>query len=213
MDRVIVACFAGSAIFAALLLVELGDTADQSTALPSTARTKVPAAPAAQRPRAEELVQTTLAQPLFSPTRRPPDQPTGDKSSEPQLPNLRLSGIVIEPEHRLAIFAVPGSKPLARAEGETINEWRLDSIGLNQVSLSGPTGITTLEPKSDPNLVRQKPVAQPAPKPTPSPPAVATAPAPPPGSPQPGKIAFPPGRPSAPVPTPARRANPTRPAG
>src|ERR1700724_727026 len=179
MDRVIVACLAGSAIFAALLLVELGDTADQSTAPPSTARTKVPAAPAAQRPRAEELVQTTLAQPLFREPRRPPDRPTGDKSSEPQLPNLRLSGIVIEPEHRVAIFAVPGSKPLARAAGETINEWHLDSIGLNQVSLSGPTGITTLEPKSDPNLVRQKTVAQPAPKSTPPPPVAAKAPAPP----------------------------------
>jgi hypothetical protein len=168
MDRIAIAFLAGSAVFAALLIGELGDAANPP-ALPVTARTKVPAAPAAQRPRAEELVQTTLAQPLFSPTRRPPDQPTGDRASEPQLPNLRLSGIVIEPEHRLAIFAVPGSKPLARAEGETINEWRLDSIGPNQVSLSGPTGITTLEPKSDPNLVRQKPVAQPAPKPTPNP--------------------------------------------
>src|ERR1700731_2455576 len=149
MDRVIIACLAGSAIFAVLLFVELGDTADQPTALPSTARTKIPEAPAAQRPQGEALVQTTLAQPLFSPTRSPPHQPTGDRSSGPQLPNLRLSGIVIEPEHRLAIFAVPGSKPLARAEGETINEWRLDSIGLNQVSLSGPTGITTLDPRSD----------------------------------------------------------------
>ena len=118
MDRVIVACLAGSAIFAVLLFVELGDTADQSTALPSTARTEIPAAPAAQRPQAEALVQTTLAQPLFSPTRSPPHRPTGDKSSGPQLPNLRLSGIVIEPEHRLAIFAVPGSKPLVPGRKE-----------------------------------------------------------------------------------------------
>ena len=213
MDRVIIACLAGSAIFAVLLFVELGDTADQPTALPSTARTKIPAAPAAQRPQGEALVQTTLAQPLFSPTRSPPHQLTGDKSSGPQLPNLRLSGIVIEPEHRLAIFAVPGSKPLARAEGETINEWRLDSIGLNQVSLSGPTGIMTLEPRSDPKSVQQKPVVQPAAKPAPPHPAVAKAPSPPPGPSQPGTIASPPGRPSTPAPTPARRANPTRPAG
>src|ERR1700730_6562943 len=205
MDRVIIAFLVGSAVFGALLIGELGDATDQPTALPDNARTKIPVAPAAQRPRPGELVSTILAQPLFSTTRRPPEEPMG-RWDEPQLPNIRLTGIVIDSDRHLAIFAVSGGKPLARGEGETINEWRLDSIGPNQVSLSGPTGITTLEPKSDPNLVRQKPVAQPAPKHTPPPPAVAKAPAPPPGPPQPGSIAFPPGRPSTPL-TPVRRTN------
>jgi hypothetical protein len=210
MDRVVIAFLAGSAVFAALLLGELGDAADQPSALPGTARTEAPTTPAAQRPRVEELVQTSLAQPLFSATRRPPDQPAGDRTADPELPNLRLTGIVIESEYHLAIFAVPGGKPLARVEGETINEWRLESVGPNQVSLSGPTGITTLEPKSDPSLVRQKQTAPPAAKPTPPAAAALRPPAPRTLGPQPGAMALP-GRPTIPTAGPVRRPNPARP--
>ena len=164
MDRLVVSFLVGSALFAALLFEELSDAADPPAVLPAEARTgaSLPA-PAAQRPRAEELVRASLAHPLFSATRRPPDQPTAGRGSDPGLPNVRLTGIVIEPDRRLAIFAVPGGKPLTRAEGETINEWRLESIEPNQVSLSGPTGITTLAPKTDPNLARPQQIAQPAP--------------------------------------------------
>jgi hypothetical protein len=101
-----------------------------------------------------------LSPAVIRPSRRPPDRATGDRTTEPGLPNMRLTGIVIEPERHLAIFAVPGSKPLVRAEGETINELRVESIGPNQVSLSGPSGSTTLEPKSDPSLIRPKQRAQ-----------------------------------------------------
>src|ERR1700731_2641700 len=160
MDRVVIAFLAGSAVFGALLIGELGDATDEPTALPGSARTQIPVAPAAPRPRTEELVRTSLAQPLFSATRRPREQPVG-KAADPELPNIRLTGIVIDSDRHLAIFAVPGGKPLTRGEGETIDQWRLESIGPNQVSLSGPTGITTLEPKSDPKLVRPKQIAQP----------------------------------------------------
>jgi general secretion pathway protein N len=168
MDRLVVSFLVGSAVFGALLFNELSDVAEPPAAvLPAAARTgaSLPA-PAAQRPRVEELVQTSLAQPLFSATRRPPNQPTAGRDSGPELPNIRLTGIVIEPDRRLAIFAVPGGKPLTREEGETINEWRLESIGPNQVSLNGPTGITTLTPKTDPNVARLKQIAPPVPKPT-----------------------------------------------
>ena len=119
MDRVVVSFLAGSAVFAALLFNELSDVAEPPADLPAAARTgaSLPA-PAAQRPLVEELVQTTLAQPLFSATRRPPNQPTAGRDSGPELPNIRLTGIVIEPDRRLAIFAVPGGKPLTREEGD-----------------------------------------------------------------------------------------------
>ena len=127
-------------------------------------------------------MQTALAQPLFSATRRPPDTAGGSQPAEPELLNVRLTGIVLEPERRLAIFAVPGSKPLSRAEGETINDWRVESIGPSQVSLSGAAGTMVLEPKFDPALVRAQPAAgapvpnplfpiPPAPRPPPAPPA------------------------------------------
>lgn len=37
-------------------------------------------------------------------------------------------------------------------EGGTIGGWRVDSITPSEVSLSGPGGTKTLQPKNDPNL-------------------------------------------------------------
>jgi len=122
MDRIIIAFLAGSAAFGAVLLTELSDATDQPIGLPVAARMQSTAAPAAQRPRVEELVRAALAQPLFSPSRRPPDRATGDRTVAPELPNMRLTGIVIEPERHLAIFAVPGSKPLVRAV-DRLGQW------------------------------------------------------------------------------------------
>ena len=166
MDRVVIAFLAGSAVFAALLFGELNDAADHPTVLPTIARTEAPTAPGAQRPRADELVQTTLAQPLFSATRRPPEQAKTGPSADPGMGNIRLTGIVIEADRHVAVVAVPGAKPLVRSEGEAVNEWHLDSISLREVSLSGPGGIMTLEPKSDPTMVRPTQAARPVVSPT-----------------------------------------------
>jgi hypothetical protein len=185
MDRGVIALLTGSVVLGIVLVVELGDTVDPPAIMPAPAPTEAPA-PIAQTPQVGELIHTALARPLFSATRSPPNRPTGDSAAAPELPSLRLTGIVIEPDRRLAIFAVPRGKPLARMEGETINEWRLESVGPSQVALSGPTGTTILEPKSDPNLVRSKKIVQPAPI-LPQPPPVA-------------------------IPGPLRRPAPTRPA-
>jgi general secretion pathway protein N len=75
---------------------------------------------------------------------------------------MRLTGIVTEPDHHLAIFAVNGAKPLRVTEGEAVSGWRIESITPREVSLSGPGGTKTLEPKLDPNLVQQAPPAPPA---------------------------------------------------
>jgi hypothetical protein len=105
-------------------------------------------------PNVADLVATTLAGPLFSPTRRPSEQAGAEAASD--LADFRLSGIVIEPDRRIAIFAA-GAKPFIRAEGESLNNWRLDNISPYAVSLSGPEGTRTLEPKADKNLVRPAP--------------------------------------------------------
>jgi hypothetical protein len=41
---------------------------------------------------------------------------------------VRLSGIVIEPDRRIAIFAVNGTKAVVLSEGEALKDWRSDSI-------------------------------------------------------------------------------------
>src|ERR1700724_2588868 len=173
----------------------------------------------------DELVATTLSRPLFSATRRPSERAAPDRAADPELTNVRLTGIVVEPDRRTAIFAVQGAKPLVRSEGETVNDWHLDSIAPHEVTVTGPAGTTTLELKNDPNLVRPAPPAQPAPQAKPVQPAPATSaarpgvppvqpaaagnrplfPTPPMGQPRPG--ATPPSRVPNVPPNPARPGN------
>jgi len=184
IDRVLVLLLAGCTLFGVVIFVELtlhgGGT---SAALPVATRPEPAIPPRVQGPRADDLLTTILGRPLLSPTRQPgaresPDPPTG-----PGLTDVRLTGIVIEPERNLAIFAAPGAKPTVRSEGETMNEWRLDSIALREVVLSGPSGTRTLQPKSDAGLARRA-AAPPRPAqnsaqaaaPIPQPPATATRP-------------------------------------
>jgi hypothetical protein len=67
---------------------------------------------------------------------------------------VRLTGVLIGQDLRIAIFAVSGTNPLALSEGETLKDWRLDRISPGKVFLSGPGGAVKLEPKPEANLVR-----------------------------------------------------------
>ena len=167
IDRVAVLFLAGSALFGAVLLGELdtGDPGVLPVATPAPAPEQTRPAQRLQIPRVDDLVATTLGRPLFSATRRPAERAAPDRPVDPELPNIRLTGIVIEPDRHVAIFAVPGAKPLVRSEGETVNDWHLDAIAPREVTVTGPAGTTTLEPKADPNLVRTAQPAQPAPAP------------------------------------------------
>jgi hypothetical protein len=135
----------------------------------------------APQPTANDSVATILAQPLFSPTRRPPETVQADGSADPTLNDVRLSGIVIEPDRRLAIFAVKGTKPRTLSVGDALNGWKLDSISPEDVSLSGPGGTRTLQPKIDTTLVRQAQVPA-----APAQPAAGASPGAPPTQPQAG---------------------------
>jgi len=203
---------AGCVIFGALVLLELKPAATETAAPSDVARRADTASAARRQPsrRLDDLLAEALARPLFSTTRRPPQVAANDSVVSSDLADTRLTGIVTEPGHHVAIFAVNGAKPLRLSEGEAISGWLIESITPREVSLSGPSGTKTLEPKLDPNL------AQPPPGPNPAPTAGARLPAPPaaaqpaapivqrrPGAP-PGTV---PGRP--PLPQPARvRAQP-----
>jgi hypothetical protein len=136
-----------------------------TTTEPEKPSRKPDEAPAVQndRPAIGQLTATILARPLFSPTRRPPETDAADNSAT-SLSDMRLTGILITPDQRLAIFAPAGAKPLVRSEGEMLGDWRIESIADQSVSLTGPTGATSLEPKADPNLVRVAAAQQPAAK-------------------------------------------------
>jgi hypothetical protein len=213
IDRfVIYFLLAGCVIFGAVVLLELKPVSTETAAPSEVARRADTASAARRQPsrRLDDLLAEALARPLFSTTRRPPQAAANDSVVSSDLADARLTGIVTEPGHHVAIFAVNGAKPLRLSEGEAISGWRIESITPREVSLSGPGGTKTLEPKLDPNLAQPPPGPNPASTAgarLPAPPAAAQ-PAPPivqrrPGAP-PGTV---PGRP--PLPQPGRvRAQP-----
>jgi hypothetical protein len=171
----------GCLIFGALVLLELQPAATD-TATPSEVSRRPDTTSAVRREpstRLDELLAVALARPLFSSTRRPPQAAANDSATDSDLADMRLTGIVTEPDHHVAIFAVNGAKPLRVSEGEAVSGWRIESITPHEVSLSGPGGTKTLEPKLDPNLVQQPPpqppVANPAARQPAQPPAANTA--------------------------------------
>ena len=197
---------AGCLIFGAVLLLELKPTAATDTAAPNETSKRpdgASTAPRAPGTRLDELLAVALARPLFSSSRRPPQAAVPDSTTNSDLADMRLTGIVTEPDHHVAIFAVNGAKPLRVTEGEAVSGWRVESITPHEVSLSGPGGTKTLEPKLDPNLVQP-----PAPTP-PANPAARVAPQPAPVANVPPRPGVPPGvRPPPPVRPPRGRVQP-----
>jgi len=155
IDRLVVyLLFAGCLMFGTIVLIELesGDTDDAAIIAVAAPPDVAPALRRQQGPRPDELLAITLARPLFSSTRRPPQSAANEAGTDSELADTRLTGILTEPGHRIAIFAVNGAKPLTVTEGETVSGWRIETITPREVSLSGPGGAKTLQPKVDPNL-------------------------------------------------------------
>jgi hypothetical protein len=187
INRTILLPAVGCVFFGALILFELSAPMTHPIP-PATVPPKLDNKPAVlSNVRADptELVSTILARPLFSPTRHPPPRTGTETSSTLDLGGARLTGIVIAPGVRLAIFDLKGSKPVLLNEGETISGWRVDSIAPSEVSLVGPGGLKTLQPKLDPAHTASGPPPASAARLQPAPPppsATQVQPAPPPPS-------------------------------
>jgi hypothetical protein len=148
--RVLLLLLAGCFVFGTVIFIELqpAGTEDPRVAEVATRPETVPAT-RRQNLRIDELLTAILARPLFSSTRRPPEG-TAANAVDSDLADTRLTGIVTEPGRRIAIFAVNGDKPLRGAEGDAVSGWRIESITPREVSLSGPTGTKTMQPKPRP---------------------------------------------------------------
>jgi hypothetical protein len=160
IDRRTLLLAGGCVFFAAVIAGEVSGGKDDNalvTEFPTRAR-DVHAEPPAPRVPLDSILAATLARPLFDSTRRPP-RSTDPASSA--TTDKRLAGIIIEPGRHLAIFAAAGAKTLELTEGETVDGWRIERITPRQISLRGPSGIETFQPKLDPNLV-PRPLSQPA---------------------------------------------------
>ena len=122
---------AGCALFAGILFPEL--------IAPDKAGFSVIQAQAAQRAGKAPV-----------PSRPPRDN--AEARAPAGLGGSRLTGIVIAPDHPIAIFAGPGTEPRVVSEGDNVSGWRVDSITSEKVVVTGPEGTTTLRPKPDPAL-------------------------------------------------------------
>ena len=163
---------AGCLFFAAVVFLEVGPEPEEMGSIAAPMRPPA-GSPARSEPRAraEDLIATILARPLFGSTRRPAPAEAADKTGYTELSDTRLAGILTEPGRRLAIFVPAGAKPIMVTEGDSVAGWRIDSITPLAVSLTGPGGVKTLQPKIDPNLAPPPPPPPPQPTTTPAPPS------------------------------------------
>jgi uncharacterized protein len=76
----------------------------------------------------------------------------------------RLRGILVGPSLRIAVFALGGTESRVVSEGDKVSDWRIVSITPREVVLSGPGGITRVQPQQDPqarDALRAPPAAGP----------------------------------------------------
>lgn len=108
-----------------------------------TARSPAPLrfnpATAAAPDRSGHWASTILAHPLFNPSRHSPVAAATGGAASNGLP--RLSGIMISPTGRLAIFSPAGGKPIIAVEGSHIGRYTIHSITPDHITIEGPGGL------------------------------------------------------------------------
>ncbi len=143
MNRVAPLLLATAALaLAGLIALELRPAPPHTPLQPARAAANPSAGEADPLPadRSAEL----LARPLFTPGRRPAAVSGG---SGPQAGLPRLSGVLVGPFGRTAIFAASGAgKPIVLAEGGEIGGFRVVAIAPGQVTLTGKGRTLVLSP-------------------------------------------------------------------
>ena len=132
MIRLLAFILVGCVVCAGLILIEFGSISNRR---PSPGA-RLP--PAELEPAAPEIRK--LADPLFSPTQRRPETASLANDADLPLRDVRLTGVVIGQDLRIAIFAVTGTNSRVLSEGEALKGWRLESISPEGVVLSGLAG-------------------------------------------------------------------------
>ena len=98
----------------------------------------------------DQWVATALARPLFSRDRRPTPVAAASGGGPAQGGLPRLTGVVIGPFGRTAIFAGPdGGKPVAVSEGKTLGAYTVRAIAPGRVTVTGPEGERVVMPVAD----------------------------------------------------------------
>ena len=148
---------AGLGVISLALLAVIAMEALQAPA-PATSAAPIQASglPPAAVDDVSAFMPTILARPLFALDRRPKAGPAAAGAPSDEMP--RLAGVIIERTQRRAIFQPPGDgKPVTLVEGDQIAGWQIQGIAADGVTLTGPKGTQTLEPKADPSLAAAQP--------------------------------------------------------
>ncbi|CAG8871111.1 hypothetical protein PS627_04291 [Pseudomonas fluorescens] len=118
----------------AVVLLRVQEAPEQaSSASPATA--PVPESPGAPETPALQSLAAAWQRPLFNPDREPDAQGIS-ASSGPDLSTFLLTGIVIEGDHRVAMFKQKGGASLTLREGATLKDgWRIRRIDPRRVEL------------------------------------------------------------------------------
>ncbi len=101
---------------------------------------KIPALPAAEAfsmPPIEDFGET-LDRPLFSKIRRPPPEPDApaEEPKKKQTVKVRLAGVVISPQERVALVQEPRAREITRLRvGQEIEGWVLEAILADRIVL------------------------------------------------------------------------------
>lgn len=137
----------GAVALSAMLAWEVGAFVPAQPPVAAPPRVSVAAStvPAVAPDRTSDWVNAILARPLFSPDRRPAAAAAvGSATAVSGLP--RLSGVLVGPFGRRAIFAADGSKPMVVGEGGQVSDWTVRVIEAGAVRLMGPGGEQVLHP-------------------------------------------------------------------
>jgi len=153
---------AGLGVISAGLLALIALEAIHAPVAASTAAAPIEASrlPAVAVDDVAALVPVILARPLFATDRRPKSGPAAIGAASDDMP--RLAGILINGTQRSAIFQPANEgKPVTLVEGDQIAGWQVQQITADGVTLTGPKGTQTVQPKPDPSLASTVPTVDP----------------------------------------------------
>lgn len=180
MTRSVTAALAAALALAGTIAWECLDTPPADAPLPPLRPAAEmpgshPEAPEARQERMGAQAAAVLARPLFSRTRRPPQEAEAGAAPD-KPPPLRLTGTLVSQAGRQAIFApATGGKALAAGVGSRVGVFTVAAIAAGEVTVLDPDGgAQVLRPRADPAV---RAAAAPA---VPAAPAAATAQAAPP---------------------------------
>lgn len=115
------------------------------------------------------LVSAILERPLFSSSRARPEVEMANEQvverAPPQL-QARLTGVIIGPDGREALFQREGAKPTPVNEGDEIDGWTVSTIRNEQVVLTSEFGDQVVTPTRAARVTRPRIIAS-AKKPAP----------------------------------------------